>query len=90
MSVRVFIESEAEHQLLELDAWWRVNRLAAPDQVLDEFDRIETVLSKTPEVGRRYRRHEQIRWLSHYDDLAVLPACARNCHLLAVNTFCTV
>ena len=45
MSVDVFIEPEAESQLLELDAWWRVNRPASADQVLDEFERLELELS---------------------------------------------
>ncbi|MEO1484020.1 MAG: type II toxin-antitoxin system RelE/ParE family toxin [Myxococcota bacterium] len=63
MSVDVFIEPEAESQLLELDAWWRVNRPASADQVLDEFERLELELSESPEVGRLYGDHEHIRWV---------------------------
>lgn len=63
MSVGIFGEPEAESQLLELDDWWRMNRPAAADQVLNEFERIEMELSESPEVGRRYGDYAHIRWV---------------------------
>ena len=57
MSVRVEIQPEALKQIEALDQWWRRNRPAAADLVLDEMDRVVELLAEAPEIGTPYREH---------------------------------
>ena len=52
----VVIVDLAEAQLLEIVEWWVANRPAAPDLVLEEFERCLTLLESTPDVGTPYQR----------------------------------
>lgn len=51
----VVVVDVAEAQLLEIVAWWSANRRAAPDLVLEEFERCVTLLESTPDVGISFR-----------------------------------
>lgn len=52
----VVIVDVAEAQLLEIVEWWSANRRAAPDLVLEEFERCVTLLESTPDVGTSFHR----------------------------------
>ena len=52
----VAIVDVAEAQLLEIVEWWETNRRAAPDLVLEEFERCVTLLESTPDVGTGFHR----------------------------------
>jgi plasmid stabilization system protein ParE len=59
MTTVVVVET-AEQQLREIVAWWKENRLAAPDLVLREFVRCIRLLETAPDVGPRFRRTEVV------------------------------
>ncbi len=42
----------SEQLLDEAEAWWLVNRTAAPDAVGDEFSAMINILARTPRIGR--------------------------------------
>lgn len=52
----VVVVDEAEQHLRDIIAWWRENRLAAPDLVLREFIRCVSLLETAPDAGPRFRR----------------------------------
>jgi plasmid stabilization system protein ParE len=54
MKLRVDIEPAAELQLLDLDAWWREHRAGVGARVTEEYARIISVLSESPELGKSY------------------------------------
>jgi plasmid stabilization system protein ParE len=54
--VEVRVTPEAERQILDASAWWRANRRFASDLFDDEFARALALLSRVPDIGRRYRR----------------------------------
>ena len=55
-TLRIEITDEARTQIAAASAWWSENRPAAPDAVLEEFDRILALLVVQPEMGTRARR----------------------------------
>lgn len=52
----IVVVDEAEQQLLEIDEWWRANRLEAPALVVDEFARCTTLLESSPDIGTGFHR----------------------------------
>jgi plasmid stabilization system protein ParE len=52
--VRVELSDEAHAQVKEIDAWWRANRLAAPDLFTTELGNALTMLERTPTLGSPY------------------------------------
>jgi plasmid stabilization system protein ParE len=56
VSYRVLLTSEAEKQLHEGNEWWRENRPAAPDLLLQEFERVLNLLREMPGLGAPFRR----------------------------------
>jgi plasmid stabilization system protein ParE len=52
----VVLVDEAVAQLRDIVSWWRSNRAAARDLVLDEFERCVILLESTPDVGARFSR----------------------------------
>ena len=56
MSLPVRSTPEADDQIVAIDEWWRVNRLAAADLFLDELTASFEIIGHTPQVGRPYRR----------------------------------
>lgn len=53
--MRVELSDEASAQTEKIDAWWRRNRLAAPDLFMDEVDRALAELGAMPSLGTVYR-----------------------------------
>jgi plasmid stabilization system protein ParE len=43
----------AEAQIGELDAWWRRNRLKAPNAVREEIERVSALIAYHPGLGAR-------------------------------------
>jgi plasmid stabilization system protein ParE len=52
--VKVELSAEAHGQVLEIDAWWRENRSAAPDLFTEELDRVLLLLEARPNLGTPY------------------------------------
>ena len=49
--MRFELSDEAHAQVKEIDAWWRVNRLAAPNLFTNELGDALTMLERTPTLG---------------------------------------
>jgi plasmid stabilization system protein ParE len=47
------LESEAQQQIEIADEWWQVNRPAAPNAILEDFQSMTRVLARNPGIGRR-------------------------------------
>jgi len=47
---------EADAQLRKVDDWWRENRRASPDLLLNELSCAFEILARVPQIGRLYRR----------------------------------
>jgi plasmid stabilization system protein ParE len=45
----------ADRQIQEADAWWRKNRLAAPNAIREELERIGPLIASQPHIGERAR-----------------------------------
>jgi hypothetical protein len=58
MSLPVVVSPEAERQIEVIDAWWRINRRAAPQLFIEELAEAVAVIEFAPEVGRRYAHPE--------------------------------
>ena len=43
----------ADQQIQEANRWWRQNRDKAPDAILQEVERIGSLLSQQPQLGAR-------------------------------------
>ena len=56
MTTVVRTTPEADAQALGVAAWWRENRPAAPDLFVRELVGAIDLLTRAPDVGRRYRR----------------------------------
>ena len=56
MSLPVQTTPEADTQILEIDDWWRRNRLAAPELFFDELTASFDVICHTPQIGPLYRQ----------------------------------
>ena len=57
MSIPLHIEvSElADQQIRKEDAWWRQNRLKAPNAIREELERISSLIAFQPGIGTRAR-----------------------------------
>jgi len=49
----VEISRLAARHIRELEAWWRLNRTAAPNAVREEFERVLRLITHTPSIGGR-------------------------------------
>ena len=54
--LRIEITDDAQAQIAAVEAWWAENRPAAPGAVLEELDRILSLLVVQPDMGTRARR----------------------------------
>jgi plasmid stabilization system protein ParE len=54
--VRIRLTPDAVAQIAAVDAWWRENRLAAPDLFADELAHGMALLGSLPYAGRPLRR----------------------------------
>lgn len=52
-ALRVEFSKRAAREVRELEAWWRLNRTAAPNAVREELERVIGIISTTPLIGRR-------------------------------------
>ncbi len=52
--MRVELSDEADAQVAKIDAWWRQNRLTAPDRFTDELERAFDDLGTIPSLGTVY------------------------------------
>jgi plasmid stabilization system protein ParE len=52
--VKVELSEQADGQVKRIDAWWRANRLAAPDLFTDEVEAAFAALGETPTLGVGY------------------------------------
>jgi plasmid stabilization system protein ParE len=52
--VKVELSAEASAQVEKIDAWWRKNRLAAPEMFILELGNALTTLEETPTLGTPY------------------------------------
>jgi len=55
VSLRIRFTPEADEQIMEIDEWWRSNRLNSPDLFGNELSRALELISDAPLVGRKYR-----------------------------------
>jgi plasmid stabilization system protein ParE len=46
---------EADAQISEVDAWWRMNRPASPNLFTDELAASFDIIGQAPNIGRLYR-----------------------------------
>src|SRR5437016_5640804 len=55
MTERIPVEVShlAAQHIRELEAWWRINRTAAPNAVREELRRVLRFIGATPLIGRR-------------------------------------
>lgn len=56
MSHRILLAPQAEGQLRDSDNWWRENRPASPDLLLEEFERALDLLRVIPAIGSSFAR----------------------------------
>jgi plasmid stabilization system protein ParE len=49
--LRIVFQPRAEADALKIDAWWRLNRPAAPDLFLEELEQTTDALSRSPGIG---------------------------------------
>ena len=56
MTTVVRTTPEADAHALDAAAWWRANRPAAPDLFAQELTGAIDLLTRAPDVGKRYRR----------------------------------
>ena len=54
--MKVELSDEADAQVAEIDAWWRMNREKAPGLFTDELEKALDDLGSTPSLGVVYRR----------------------------------
>ncbi len=52
MTVRIVVLPDAVRQIEEANAWWRVNRLAAPELLNRELAGTLGLLEQQPDIGR--------------------------------------
>lgn len=54
-SRHIEVSELADEQIREADAWWRPNRLKAPNAVREELERASNLIAFQPSVGTRAR-----------------------------------
>src|SRR5438552_1067640 len=76
MTERIPVEAShvAAQHIRELEAWWRINRTAAPNAVREELRRVLRLIGATPLIGRRAEDVDLpgVRRISRQTDLALL------------------
>ena len=90
MNLPVRTTPEVDAQIIEIDEWWRRNRLAAPDLFLEKLSASFDVIGHTPHIGRVYRRSpvpgtrrillkgsRYVYYVPHAEDVRVLGGLAR-------------
>jgi len=65
MSVRVRTTAAADEMAEQIDAWWRANRLAAPNMFLQELTETLALLAEAPNAGAPYT-HRTISGVRRY------------------------
>ena len=53
--LHVEVSALASGQILEAEAWWRVNRTKAPNAIREEFERAAGLVAAQPRIGTRAR-----------------------------------
>lgn len=53
MSLRIRITGRAADEIDRADAWWRENRLAAPDAIREDLQRSFALLALQPGIGQK-------------------------------------
>ena len=53
--LQVEVSALAAGQILEAEAWWRVNRPKAPNAIREEFERASGLVAAQPHIGTRAR-----------------------------------
>ena len=61
--MKVELSAEAAAQIERIDAWWRVNRQAAPGLFAEELERALLALAENPALGVRYPPKPSVRRL---------------------------
>jgi len=56
MTYRVLLVREAEEQLCLANEWWAANRTSAPGLLLEEFERVISLLEGMPGIGAVFHR----------------------------------
>jgi plasmid stabilization system protein ParE len=54
MALRIRISGRAAAQIRQLDQWWAMHRLAAPDAVLNDIEAALSLLAEQPGIGTSY------------------------------------
>lgn len=52
-SLQIEVSELADRQIREADAWWRENRLKAPNAIREELERIGALIASRPHLGAR-------------------------------------
>ena len=55
MTLEVFIPATVDLHILQIDLWWRTNRLEAPDLFEEELTALLALLAERPNLGKVYR-----------------------------------
>jgi len=53
--LHIEVSELADQQIREQDAWWRQNRLKAPNAIREELERISSLIAFHPDIGARAR-----------------------------------
>jgi plasmid stabilization system protein ParE len=66
VTLPVRITPEAELHVRDIHAWWRTNRLSAPDLFLNELATAGELLAEAPQLGRPYAalRSRACAWMA--------------------------
>ena len=51
--LRIEVSELADRQISEADAWWRENRIKAPNAIREELERISRLIAFQPGIGAR-------------------------------------
>ncbi|MEO8900980.1 MAG: type II toxin-antitoxin system RelE/ParE family toxin [Polyangiaceae bacterium] len=54
--MKVYFTPKAEAQVVEIDLWWRANRLKSPGLFARELAEAKRFIASTPKLGRFYTR----------------------------------
>jgi hypothetical protein len=53
--LEIAVSRLAARQIRAAEAWWRINRLKAPNAIREDLDRVSALIAIQPEVGARAR-----------------------------------
>ena len=51
--MRIVVSAVALQQIHEAEAWWRINRLKAPNAIEEELERVSALIAFRPSLGAR-------------------------------------